>query len=164
MKKLSFVFVLVFAFSISAKAQFIIPRQEIKEATTFTQPTLPYNWRASIKSETTTNVSTPTVVVREADPKVVKKLSAQAQVALSDIQKGRDIFFIGVGTQVLGGLLIYVPSITGNPNNESTIAGGLIAIAGTIIEICGIHKWEVGTNNLRDIRIMAAANGFIIEF
>jgi hypothetical protein len=97
------------------------------------------------------------------------------RLAQEKSNKGRTLFFVGLGAQVAGTALMLVPTsktttIEDNHSfyTETTllpfgagcfVIGGITTLTGTILEIIGAVKWINGTVAMRDLRIAYALNG-----
>ena len=104
------------------------------------------------------------------------------QEAKQKENKGRTLFFVGLGTQVVGAGLMLVPVARtdtyynyGSTTTHTEVSGlGMSCffigcasvIAGSTMEIIGLCKWMNGVATIRDLRIAYAVtgNGIVVTF
>lgn len=94
-------------------------------------------------------------------------------------RKGKTLTFVGLGMQVVGAGLMFVPTQTSYTYEDRygaafvtetnqvgvvcTLIGAASAIAGSVMEVVGICKWINGATTIRDIRIAySLSNGGIV--
>lgn len=95
-------------------------------------------------------------------------------------KNGRNWFLVGLGTQAIGaGMLLTAPlayetdnfadMFNGNADQTAevlTIAGSIVAISGTLMEVFGGIRWLTASANLRNMRFdfMLKNNGLVVAF
>lgn len=100
--------------------------------------------------------------------------------AMAKESKGRNTFFIGLGTQVISTALLCVPITTretGFDENSQyviektnglgaccAIVGSIGFIVGSTMEITGLCKWINGASTKRDIMLMCSLNKVVVTF
>lgn len=93
-------------------------------------------------------------------------LSPEYQAAKGMERTGMTEFYVGLGIELLGVVIVSVPLLDITNSDlltPSLIIGGLTSTAGAIVAIAGACKWYKGAMEIRDLRIeYSIQNGGVV--